>query len=87
MSVLVVLFLGMIGIGFGSINRADFGALGRIKVPLAFNTFSGVDDISSLALADSLHGTFGFACSAADALVRNLVSHEIYLLNILKNPG
>jgi len=70
----------MVRVGFGSVYRADFRALGRFVISHALHALFGVDDIDCLTLADGLHGTLGLAGSAADALIRNFISHSIYLL-------
>jgi hypothetical protein len=48
----------MVGIGFGSINRADFSAFGRIVIADAFNAFGRVDNVGGFSLTDGLDRTF-----------------------------
>jgi hypothetical protein len=65
------------GVGFGGIHRADFRALGRIKVTDALDTLIGVDDVYRFSLADGLYRALWLTGSAADALVRDFISHSI----------
>jgi hypothetical protein len=65
----------VVGIGLGGINRANFYALRRIIMSHAFYALCWVDDIDVIPLADSLHGAFWFAGSAANTFFRNLVRH------------
>jgi hypothetical protein len=47
----------------------------------ALDTLIGVDDIGGFSLADGVYRAFWLTGSTADALVRNLISHSIYLLS------
>jgi hypothetical protein len=78
----------MVRVGHTGVNRADFGAFGRIIMSYAFNALIGVDDVGGFSLADSLYRAFRLTGSATDALVGNFISHSIYLLNFsLRNHG
>jgi len=80
------LFFRVVRVRHTGINRADFGALGRIKMSFALNTLIGVDYIGCVTLADGLHRALRLTGSTANALVCNLVGHSIYLLGLsLKN--
>jgi hypothetical protein len=72
----------MFGVRYRRIDRADFRAPGRLIMSHALDAFVGVDIVGGLSLADSLDRAFRLAGSAADAFIRNLVSHSISLLNI-----
>jgi hypothetical protein len=46
---------------------------------LAFNTGFLVDDVrNAIAFADGLGGTFGYACTAGDAIFGNFHGHGYY---------
>ena len=46
---------------------------------LAFNTGFLIDDVrNAIAFADGLGGTFGYACTARDAIFGNLHGHGYY---------
>ncbi len=48
----------------------------------AFNALGVVDNVGRFSLADGLHRAFRLAGTTADALIRDHVSHSIFLLNI-----
>jgi hypothetical protein len=67
-------------VGHGRTDGANFRAPGRVKISDALDALVGVDFIRRFPFADSLYRAFRLAGSAADAFIRNLVSHSISLL-------
>ena len=61
----------------GSAHGAGFGA------NAAFDALFGIDFKLAIAFGNSLLGAFGFASAAADAFVRNFVSHIVTPPNMI----
>jgi hypothetical protein len=72
----------MVRVRDAGVNRADFGAFGRIVMAHALNTLVKVNYIGCFTLADGADGALGLAGSTADTLVCNFIRHSIYLLNL-----
>ena len=70
---LLFLFMGLVG--DAGIYRADLFAFGCLMGTHALSASLGVDNVDFLAFGDCLVRAFGFAGTAADALVGNLVGH------------
>ena len=62
-------------LSLGSVNRASACTSTAIK------TFISVNNILAVLLGNATNGTFGSASAAADAIIRNLISHDKYLRN------
>jgi hypothetical protein len=63
-----------------AINRADANALGRIRMTLALDTGSLVNDIGdAITFADGLRRAFRYACATGDAIFSNSHCHDVLL--------
>lgn len=65
-------------LSLGCANRADTFA------GTAVNAGCSVDNILAVALGDCGNRTFACASAAADALIRNSISHDMYLLKFVR---
>jgi hypothetical protein len=68
----------MVGVGLGSVYRADLGALRGVVETDTLRALVRVDNVDGFALAYRVVGTFRFTGSATDTFIRNLVRHVRY---------
>jgi hypothetical protein len=67
-----------------AVDRANILAARGIKVPDAFNTGIGIDDVNGITLGDGFGRAFWQACAAGNAIILNFHSHSNTLLKWIK---